>query len=409
MLSARAGRKDAFHKEDEDYFMRIAIIFHVFEEKIEKKVYAPFSVEEKEKALSLLKIVLPGLNPDDVAFINRLLELDVASRMRGKAFTERCSILYSHPSFFIEILRPLIPEARIEAMLEAHQASENFFLVSRDASSSKRIKELLVTKGLTFQPARILPNVLIAQNIPGRKQDILDHVLKHEKTTILQDFGSAVVVEAMGVRDGDVIIDACAAPFQKSIAMAWKCRCSGRVIALDVHPGRTSQNLQRLGKRDAHGIHPIIADASSIHMLYRGPVPDKILIDAPCSGSGSLITFPELKDRQTASGVESFAKLQRGIVSSVLQLCQIQHWNNTEIIYSTCSYYPEEGEEIITNFADQIDLLDLHDPVARGASLWQLERGWKGYPCAKYVIRTFPDMDQGSKAFFIAKFKARAK
>jgi 16S rRNA C967 or C1407 C5-methylase (RsmB/RsmF family) len=170
---------------------------------------------------------------------------------------------------------------------------------------------------------------------------------------------------------------------------------------------RASTNARRLPFDAKEAIHVVIADAARFGAGLRGVVPDRILLDMPCTGSGSLAAYPELKARQSSKDVAFFADLQSRILGSVLDACSVNRWNDVHIVYSTCSYYPEEGEEIIDRIMDKIDLIDLHDPRGPVARLSLLPAGWKGHACSPRVARTFPDTNAGSKAFFIAAFTPR--
>ncbi|HME53475.1 MAG TPA: RsmB/NOP family class I SAM-dependent RNA methyltransferase [Candidatus Lokiarchaeia archaeon] len=388
----------------DDHFLQCCIAFHVFEHRISERTFLPLTITEQAKIRESLGLFLEGADSGMKSFVETLLRFNMQDVIAKKSFVDYCSILYSHPSFFIEKMLEVLPEPRIEAILRAHQASENFFLVARDAACINRIKKYLVEKGFAFQEDRVLPNVLHIPNVGGWKHDLLDRALKAERNAMIQDLGSVMIVEALGIQPGDIIIDGCAAPFQKTITMSWHCGPLGRIIAFDAYQGRTMEAANRLDKTARMIIHMINADAARLHLMCRTCHPDKILLDVPCTGSGSLGAYPELKERQTIREIKKFAQVQHDIIASVIEACITMELMDTEIIYSTCSYYAEEGEEIIDSFWNDITLRDLHDPDGHGLRTWQLSHGWKGYRCSRFVARTFPDLNNGSKGFFIAKF-----
>jgi 16S rRNA (cytosine967-C5)-methyltransferase len=394
------GEKEPIDK----HFMQLCIAFHVFVHRISERKFLPFTIEERTNIQESLEIIWKDADSGMKTFVDALLQLDVQDAIARKSFIEYCSILYSHPSFFIKKLLEVLPETRIEALLRAHQANETFFIVARDDASGNRIKKYLIEKGFAFQADRVLQNVLHVPNVGGWKHNLLDRILNTEKNAMIQDLGSVMIVEALGIQPGDMIIDGCAAPFQKTITMSWHCGPSGRILAFDAHQGRTMENAERLDTAAREIIQVVNADASRINLMCGRCHPDKILLDVPCTGSGSLAAYPELKDRQTSKEIETFTRMQHNIVASVIEACEENKWMDTEIVYSTCSYFAEEGEEIIDSFWNAIIPRDLHDPNSHGVRTWQLSHGWKGHRCSRFVARTFPDLNDGSKGFFIAKF-----
>lgn len=391
------------------YFTWLCIVFHVFEHRILEREFLPFSWEEKTRTLDSLNLVLAESGSETSSFVESLFQFNMQNALANLDFIQRWSVLYSHPSFFVEKLLTLLPRTRLEAILKAHQSSEQFFVVARDDATSKRIKTRLVEKGFAFQEDRALPNLLHIPNIGGWKHDLLDRTLRTDKDAMIQDLGSVAIIEALDIRPGDEIIDGCAAPFQKTINMYWHCGPAGRIVAFDAHLGRTMENAPRLGETARKIIHIVNADTTRVPLTCRNLYPDKILLDVPCTGSGSLGAFPELKERQNEREIKRFARLQYKIISSMIEACTINRWMDTEIVYSTCSYYPEEGESMIDSFWNKIILRDLHDLNGDGVRIWQLAHGWKGYRCSRFVARTFPDVNNGSKAFFIAKFTIAPK
>jgi 16S rRNA C967 or C1407 C5-methylase (RsmB/RsmF family) len=391
-------------KDDDRYFLLYVVIFHVFKDRIEKGTYPLFSDGEKEDITHSLANISPRFDAVVYSLVDNATRLDLTALLHGKDVVERWSIMYSHPSWFIDRLRQLLPADRVESILTSHQALEAFFAVARDSEALDRVTRFLSSKNIVFQHDRVFPNVLRISNLAGAKRRVIETTLIDIRSIMIQDLASVAVLEASNIMKGDTIIDACAAPFQKSAGAWWRCGGSGTVIAMEASPQRASINAHRLPVDSREAIHVVVSDAARFGSGFRNVKPDKILLDMPCTGSGSLAAYPELKARQSPKNVAFFSELQARILGSVLDACDANRWNDVRIVYSTCSYYPEEGEEIIDRVMDRIDLADLHDSRGPIARLSLFPAGWKGHACSHRVVRTFPDTNGGSKAFFIAAF-----
>nr|MDO8086107.1 RsmB/NOP family class I SAM-dependent RNA methyltransferase [Candidatus Sigynarchaeum springense] len=395
-------------KDEERHFLYITIIFYVFKDRIEKGVFPRFTDAEKDIALESIESLKSQIKGNVSAFVHNAVRLDIPRLLRDKDPVERLSILFSHPSAFVERLRRMLPADRVERILRVQQDPGTFFIVARNEKISSRLVKFMVHEGIAFQNDKTFANVFQVSSLVGAKRRIVESAILDMKDVMIQDWASIAVLEALNAEKNDVIIDACAAPFQKTTGIWWRCGGSGTLLAMEASPVRALANARRLPIEARKAIHVVVSDAARLGAFLRRVEPNKILLDVPCTGSGSLAAFPELKARQSANDIAFFSSLQRKILDDVLNACETNGWKGVHIVYSSCSYYPEEGEEIIDHFFEKIDLVDLHDPNASTARLAALSTGWKGYTCSPRVARTFPDTNGRSKAFFIAAFTTRA-
>ena len=159
----------------------------------------------------------------------------------------------------------------------------------------------------------------------------------------VQDPGAALVARLLGARPGERILDACAAPGGKTTHIAQLMRDRGAVTALESDPARLKlleENLARLG---VTCVTPCPGDAAAAHFETRF---DRILIDAPCSGLGTLGRHPEAKWQK---GEEDLARHRER------QLRLLRHLSGFlepggRLVYAVCSLEPEEGEEVAEAF-----------------------------------------------------------
>ena len=167
----------------------------------------------------------------------------------------------------------------------------------------------------TFEIGRVSPHALLARGA-GRVTALPGY---EEGAWTPQEEGSQLVALALGAREGDVVLDACAGRGNKTGLLARAVGASGAVDVADVHP----KKLDRL-VRELERIHCRPRQAFAVDWaLGTGGAPsgyDRVLIDAPCSGSGTLRRRPELMLRRHGSDLQDLARLQRGILERVATL-----------------------------------------------------------------------------------------
>ena len=153
----------------------------------------------------------------------------------------------------------------------------------------------------------------------------------------VQDPSSQLVVEAMGVHAGDLVADVCAAPGGKASALAAR---GARVIASDSHRGRVG--LLETNRRDlgAESMHVVAADAR--HPPLRPDCFDAVLVDAPCSGLGTLRRRPDARWRIEPSAVPRLAGLQRALLDAAVDLLR----PGGRLVYSVCTLTAAETLEV---------------------------------------------------------------
>jgi 16S rRNA (cytosine967-C5)-methyltransferase len=202
---------------------------------------------------------------------------------------------------------------------------------------------------------------------------------------IPQDKASCMVVEALKPGSGDVILDMAAAPGVKTSLMVMLTEGRARVVAADLSKRRAIIMKKLL--RDLGALNHVDLVITDSRTPPHNKIFDKALLDAPCTSSGSISKDPAVRLHLMKRGkVEYYSNIQRALLSRALDLAY-------EIVYSTCSILPEEGEEIVESFMDKAKLVD---PGIRGS------RGYDIYRVGRDVVRMFPHIHM-SEGFFIAK------
>jgi len=163
----------------------------------------------------------------------------------------------------------------------------------------------------------------------------------------IQDEASQLVVDLLDPKPGERVLDTCAAPGTKTAAIAERLNGEGHILALDRHPRRlhlVGRGVRRLG---LGGVATLERDATkSLKDLLETGEFDRILVDAPCSGLGSLRRNPDARWRVRPEDFEALSKIQRAILESAASVLR----PGGSLVYSTCTITPEENEDVIRGF-----------------------------------------------------------
>lgn len=162
---------------------------------------------------------------------------------------------------------------------------------------------------------------------------------------IVQDEASQLIAELVDVQPGARILDLCASPGGKTLALSAVAGPAGLVVACDVRPHRVrllSRTIARCRLTNVRVAHI----PSAAPLPFREAAFDAILIDAPCSGLGTLRRDPDIKWRRSEDDLARFAASQRDLLMGAADLAR----PGGTVVYSTCSSEPEENEQVVAAF-----------------------------------------------------------
>lgn len=163
----------------------------------------------------------------------------------------------------------------------------------------------------------------------------------------VQDEGSQLLALMLDAKRGEMVADFCAGAGGKTLAIGASMRNTGRLYAFDTSAHRLDALKPRLARSGLSNVHPAaIAHERDDRVKRLAGKIDRVLVDAPCSGLGTLRRNPDLKWRQTPEGVQQLAALQTAILQSAARLVK----SGGRLIYATCSMLPEENEAIAEAF-----------------------------------------------------------
>ncbi|RYG14444.1 MAG: RsmB/NOP family class I SAM-dependent RNA methyltransferase [Burkholderiales bacterium] len=164
----------------------------------------------------------------------------------------------------------------------------------------------------------------------------------------VQDEGSQLLALLLDARRGEMVVDFCAGAGGKTLAIGATMRNTGRLYAFDTSAHRLDALKPRLARSGLSNVHPAaIAHERDDRVKRLAGKIDRVLVDAPCSGLGTLRRNPDLKWRQSPKSVEELVAKQTAILQSAARLLK----PGGRLVYATCSILPQENEAIAQAFS----------------------------------------------------------
>jgi 16S rRNA (cytosine967-C5)-methyltransferase len=248
---------------------------------------------------------------------------------------ERLGTLYSHPAWLVERWLARFGEQRTIAVLDANNRAPRLTCSIRDINHRDEIIAGLAKSGLRVEPGALLKNAIA---VSGGSVSRTEAFQRGEIS--IQDEASQLIPLLLGARAGDQVLDLCAAPGGKTPALARAAGQSGLVIAADRHAHRLRAMRAQFGRLGISRIGIVELDAEQ-PLPFRSGF-DRILLDAPCSGTGTLARHPEIRWRLKREQLGEFHRLQSAILSSALDVLA----PGGRLAYSTCSLEDEENQDV---------------------------------------------------------------
>jgi 16S rRNA (cytosine967-C5)-methyltransferase len=316
----------------------------------------------------------------------------------GKA--DRMGILYSHPTWLVERWIAAFGEARTETLLAANNRVPLLAGYVRAPEHRDEVLAELRSVGCAVQPGKLLRDALVFDGgNPSSSEAAARGWLA------IQDEASQAVAHILGVRPGDRVLDLCAAPGGKTLRLASDAGPTGHVVAGDFHEHRVRAMVERLQRAGVTNVETVVLDAAK-------PLPSekqfdkkfaRILVDAPCSGTGTLARHPEIRWRLQPKDLPDLHARQAQILNHALEKLA----PGGQLVYSTCSLEPEENEDVVKEaLAKAPGNIEVIGPGAEIAP-W-LAEGVRAEDLADAngFFRTFPG-EQETDGFFAGLLKHR--
>jgi 16S rRNA (cytosine967-C5)-methyltransferase len=253
---------------------------------------------------------------------------------------------------------------------------------TRDAA-----RAALAASGIAAEPTPYSP---LGLRVPGRPP-LARHPLLADGSLEVQDEGSQLVGFLVAPKRTDMVVDFCAGAGGKTLLLGALMRSHGRLYAFDIIGKRLANLKPRLARSGLSNVHPQLLTSERDAKIKRlaGKI-DRVLVDAPCTGFGTLRRNPDLKWRQPETAVAQLAEKQRRILASAATLVK----PGGRLVYATCSVLADENEAIVDAF------LAAHPHFAPGNAAAELARAGIALDTGP-ALRLFPHR-HGCDAFYAA-------
>lgn len=322
-------------------------------------------------------------NKDEISF-----EDIGASTVAGKL-----SIKYSFPEYLAEEWITAFGEDFTEELLESLLERPNFSVrINTLKTSRDALIEDLNKNGVEAMPGRFLDEALYLENV----SDISSMDVFVDGKIIVQDESSMLVTKVLDPKPGEKILDVCAAPGGKTTHMGQVMENRGHIDAWDIHDHKIAlinENAKRLGIE--------IVEASqrdAIQLWDEGrDMYDRVLVDAPCSGTGIIRRKPDIKWKRKKDDFGSLVEIQKKILYNSSRYVK----PGGVLVYSTCSLDVRENEHIVAAFLSEnsdFKTESLEDYLPQALKMKEgINEG---------ILRLYPHVD-GTDGFFIARMKRK--
>jgi len=304
------------------------------------------------------------------------------------------SIKYSHPEWLAKrFINELGAEEAIKLCLANNEAPPLTIRVNATAISRERLQATLSDAGYNAAFATFSTSGLILKDagnvtlVPGFMEGLFS----------VQDEASQLISFILAPQSGEKILDLCAAPGGKACHIAELMGDAGEIMALDIKQQgirKIDENMRRLALKS---VRTKVSDAARPLGFEEGAFA-RILLDAPCSGTGVLRRHPEGKWQKREGDIPELAKRQRALIENASKYLK----PGGVVVYSVCSIMKEEGEGVIDDFLASHGDFILEPAIFKGGD------NSRRLVCGRGFLKVYSHM-HGTDGFFAAKLKRTAE
>jgi 16S rRNA (cytosine967-C5)-methyltransferase len=328
-------------------------------------------------------------------FVNAVLRRATREPERDPAegiedWTERVSVETSHPAWLVSRWAASFGAEEAEAFARANNRTPpTSFRVNPLRAESDEVLQRLREAGAEPVESRVAPGGWRLEG--GGACVALLRELAGGGFVYMQDEASQLVAHILGARRGERVLDACAAPGSKTTQLAALAGDEALVVAGDLYGHRLRLVEETAARQNLKSIRCVVYDAER-GLPFADASFERVLVDAPCTGTGTLRHNPEIRWRITASDIAELAARQQRILSAAARVVR----PGGRLVYSTCSVEPEENEEVVSAFLAASDHFRQLPASPAHAD----------FPTPSGAARIWPHRDD-TDGFFVAAFERR--
>ncbi len=285
-----------------------------------------------------------GLSLRELEKLCRPQEAEQLKQMQRDSDNWPLAVKIELPQWVVDRLSAYYDEATIRRLGQSLQQPApldvrvNTLLATRD-----EVLAALPGSGLKGAPTRYSPFGIRLEGKPALNKHPMFNAGKIE----VQDEGSQLLGLLLAPKRGEMVVDFCAGAGGKTLLLGAMMQSTGRLYAFDVSERRLANLKPRLKRSGLSNVQPQLIGSENDPRIKRlaGKV-DRVLVDAPCSGLGTLRRNPDLKFRQSSQSVDELTGKQAAILASAARLVK----RGGRLVYATCSILQEENQQIVAAF-----------------------------------------------------------
>jgi 16S rRNA (cytosine967-C5)-methyltransferase len=281
---------------------------------------------------------LGGLSPEETDWLNRVMQID--RTMLPAALQANL------PQWLYDRLLERFGEEETQRLAQTLNTPAPLDL---RVNSIKASREQVIAE-LAEAPIRAEPTPYAPLALRVMKKPALQNLPLFKSGAIeVQDEGSQVLAQLLGARRGEMVVAFCAGAGGKTLALGAIMRNTGRLYAFDVAEKRLAKLKPRLARSGLSNVHPVVIAHENDAKVKRlaGKI-DRVLVDAPCSGLGTLRRNPDVKWRLKPESITELNAKQLSILEGAARLVKA----GGRLVYATCSIMEEENEAIVRKFLE---------------------------------------------------------
>jgi 16S rRNA (cytosine967-C5)-methyltransferase len=303
---------------------------------------------------------------------------------------ERIAIANSHPAWLVRRWIDFFGADEAGSFARANNDTPPVaFRVNPLRAAEPEVFARLREAGVEARPSRLVSGAWRAESAGGAGVASRLRALASEGAIYTQDEASQLVAHVVGARDGERVLDVCAAPGSKATQIAARAGVGALVVAGDLHAHRLRVVRESAARQGLERIQAVAYDAEAWPLPFCEGAFRRVLVDAPCTGTGTLRHNPEIRWRITPADIDTLAARQRRILAHAAQAVV----PGGRLVYSTCSVEPEENEVVVKAFLETHPAFESARPDVPERLLTK-----------EGAARTWPHRDD-TDGFFVAAFE----
>lgn len=328
--------------ESLDLPVRIALRLALYQLRFLSRIPASAAVNESVNLVRGAKL------SSAAAFVNAVLrrairEADYDPASEAKDAFEKIAIQTSHPAWLIERwVQSFGPDEAESLARSNNQIPPTAFRVVHTRANEDEILQQLTAAGGSVERSAIAESAFRISGAPAVVRD-----LSTDGRIYLQDEASQLVPQLLDARPGERVLDLCAAPGGKTTLLAERSGDSALIIAADRSATRMATINTTAALHQLRSITTVLLDAAE-KLPFVPESFDRVLVDAPCSGTGTLRRNPEIRWRLANHDIPKFAAAQKQFLLNAAEVVRPRG----RLVYSTCSVERDENEEVIRDFLE---------------------------------------------------------